>query len=106
MRTKRILDISTGPVYVIGRATSGMGMNHGFVGCMRMISIDGSYKLPTEWKKDDCCDNEIVIDSCQMLDRCNPNPCKHSGICQQDSDEFSCDCTDTGYTGAVCHTCK
>lgn len=22
----------------------------GFVGCMRLISIDGNYKLPTDWK--------------------------------------------------------
>lgn len=24
----------------------------GFVGCMRLISIDGNYKLPTDWKED------------------------------------------------------
>lgn len=24
----------------------------GFVGCMRLISIDGNYKLPTDWKDD------------------------------------------------------
>ena len=41
-----------------------------------------------------------------MTDRCNPNPCKHSGICKQNSMEFFCDCTNTGYSGAVCHTCK
>ena len=41
-----------------------------------------------------------------MSDKCNPNPCKHSGICKQNSNEFFCDCTDTGYSGAVCHIRK
>ncbi|XP_011301961.1 neurexin-4 isoform X1 [Fopius arisanus] len=105
MRTKRVLEMSTGPVYLIGGGISGMGPNVGFVGCMRQISIDGNVKAPSDWKDDDfCCKNEIVFDACQMLDRCNPNPCKHGGICRQNSDEFLCDCSNTGYAGAVCHT--
>ncbi|XP_076761850.1 neurexin-4 isoform X3 [Xylocopa sonorina] len=104
MRTKRMLEMVTGPVYMIGGVT-GIESNRGFVGCMRMISIDGNYKLPTDWKEDEyCCKNGIVFNACQMMDRCNPNPCKHSGVCRQTSDEFFCDCANTGYTGAVCHT--
>ncbi|KZC15059.1 Neurexin-4 [Dufourea novaeangliae] len=104
MRTKRMLEMTTGPVYLIG-GVLGIESNRGFVGCMRMISIDGNYKLPTDWKDEEyCCKNEVVFDACQMMDRCNPNPCKHSGICRQNSDEFFCDCANTGYTGAVCHT--
>jgi hypothetical protein len=41
-----------------------------------------------------------------MIDRCNPNPCKHSGTCKQNADEFFCDCASTGYSGAVCQTRK
>lgn len=41
-----------------------------------------------------------------MTDRCNPSPCKHSGTCKQNSDEFFCDCGNTGYSGAVCQTRK
>ncbi|XP_043514492.1 neurexin-4 isoform X1 [Frieseomelitta varia] len=104
MRTRRILNMITGPVYMIG-GVKGRESNRGFVGCMRMISIDGNYKLPTDWKEEEyCCKDEIVFDACQMMDRCNPNPCKHSGVCRQNSDEFFCDCANTGYTGAVCHT--
>ncbi|XP_026674791.1 neurexin-4 isoform X4 [Ceratina calcarata] len=104
MRTKRMLDMITGPVYMVGGMT-GVESNRGFVGCMRMISIDGNYKLPTDWKEEDyCCKNEIVFDACQMMDRCNPNPCKHNGLCRQNSEEFFCDCANMGYTGAVCHT--
>jgi len=115
----------------------------GFVGCMRLLSVDGNYRLPTDWKPDVsnrrficdktiaqlftkhasvlvdlsllrniclwqeyCCKNEIVFDACHMVDRCNPNPCKHGGICRQDASQFYCSCVGTGYAGAVCHTCK
>ncbi|XP_058793266.1 neurexin-4 [Phymastichus coffea] len=102
MKTTRQMEISTGYLNYIG----GMPGNHrGFIGCMRVIQIDGNYKLPVDWKEDEyCCKNEIVFDACQMVDRCNPNPCKHSGTCMQTSDDFFCDCTHTGYAGAVCHT--
>lgn len=102
MKTTRQLDIATGYIYYIG----GMpGNQRGFIGCMRVIQIDGNYKLPTDWKDDEyCCKNEVIFDACQMVDRCNPNPCKHGGICDQNSDEFRCICTNTGYSGAVCHT--
>ncbi|XP_012057418.1 PREDICTED: neurexin-4 isoform X2 [Atta cephalotes] len=104
MKTERLLDMITGSYYFIG-GTIGSESNHGFVGCMRMISIDGNYKLPTDWKDEEyCCKNEVVFDTCQMVDRCNPNPCKHFGVCRQNSDEFFCDCANTGYAGAVCHT--
>ncbi|XP_018305702.1 neurexin-4 isoform X2 [Mycetomoellerius zeteki] len=104
MKTERLLDMITGSYYFIG-GTVRSESNHGFVGCMRMISIDGNYKLPTDWKDEEyCCKNEIVFDTCQMVDRCNPNPCKHFGVCRQNSDEFFCDCANTGYAGAVCHT--
>lgn len=72
---------------------------------MRTIGIDGSYKLPTDWKNDEfCCEGEIAFDACRMIDRCSPNPCQHGGICKQSEFEFFCDCQGTGYGGAVCHT--
>ncbi|XP_066998735.1 neurexin-4 [Anabrus simplex] len=102
MRTVRLLSMTTGSHYMIGGGLYGFP---GFVGCMRMISIDGNYKLPTDWTEEEyCCKNEVIFDSCQMIDRCNPNPCKHEGLCKQNSNEFFCDCRDTGYSGAVCHT--
>lgn len=83
------------------------GVRDGFVGCMRVITVDGNYKLPTDWKEEEyCCKGEVVFDACHMVDRCNPNPCKHGGVCKQNSLEFFCDCSNTGYAGAVCHTCK
>ena len=33
---------------------------------------------------------------------CQPDPCQHGGRCRSETDTFSCDCTDTGYAGAIC----
>ena len=102
MLTHRILEIRTGAHYLIG---GGLYGQRGFIGCMRRIVIDGQYKPPTSWKLgDEIMDEDVIIDSCQMTDRCNPNPCEHGGICKQNSKDFFCECEGTGYTGAVCHT--
>lgn len=56
MRTTRILSMSTGGIYLIG----GGKTKDGFVGCMRMISVDGNYRIPSEWKDDEyCCKGEV-----------------------------------------------
>lgn len=103
MRTIKLISIVTGGYYLIGGGKS----KDGFVGCMRSISVDGNFRLPTDWKEEEyCCKGDIVFNACHMTDRCNPNPCKHNGICRQNSLEFVCDCSGTGYAGAVCHTCK
>ncbi|CAH0552688.1 unnamed protein product [Brassicogethes aeneus] len=113
MKTSRLLKIVTGGKYFIaGGITAALGLTAnsgllmpGFIGCMRTIGIDGNFKLPTDWTRDEyCCPDEVVFDSCRMSDRCNPNPCQHNGVCKQNSMEFMCDCKGTGYGGAVCHT--
>lgn len=115
MVTTRLLDMITSSVYFIGgipgsdfdgkgkSGFNGKGRD-GFIGCMKGITIDGNYKIPAAWKEDEfCCKDEIVMDACHMTDRCNPNPCQNSGVCRQNADDFFCDCTNTGYVGAVCH---
>ncbi|XP_017770023.1 PREDICTED: neurexin-4 isoform X1 [Nicrophorus vespilloides] len=110
MKTTRRLKIKTGDYYLIaGGITAKIGEQFqympGFIGCMRTISIDGNFKLPTDWNKDEyCCKDEVVFDACRMVDRCNPNPCEHGAVCKQNAQEFLCDCTGTGYGGSVCHT--
>ncbi|XP_063893286.1 neurexin-4 isoform X2 [Helicoverpa armigera] len=102
VKTLKKLRFMTGSTYYIA---GGKAPPRGFVGCMRKIAVDGNYRLPTDWKKEEyCCPNEVVFDACQMIDRCNPNPCEHGGVCSQTADEFSCNCQATGYAGAVCHT--
>ncbi|XP_059490529.1 neurexin-4 isoform X2 [Neocloeon triangulifer] len=102
MRTLRQLAFSTGSHFLIAGGRYG---TPGFIGCMRRISINGNYRPPVDWKENEfCCKDEVVFDSCQMIDRCNPNPCQHKGVCKQSSKDFFCECADTGYSGAVCHT--
>ena len=102
MLTHRIIEIRTGAYYSIG---GGLYGHTGFIGCMRRIVIDGQYKPPTSWKMgEEIMDEDVIIDSCGMTDRCNPNPCEHGGVCKQNHKDFFCECEDTGYTGAVCHT--
>ncbi|XP_072939887.1 neurexin-4 [Epargyreus clarus] len=102
VKTTKKLRFLTGSTYYIA---GGKAPPRGFIGCMRKIAVDGNYRLPTDWKKEEyCCPNEVVFDACQMIDRCNPNPCEHGGVCTQTAEEFSCDCLGTGYAGAVCHT--
>lgn len=102
MRTIKLISIVTGGYYMIGGGKS----KDGFIGCMRSISVDGNFRLPTDWKEEEyCCKGDVVFNACHMTDRCNPNPCKHNGVCRQNSLEFVCDCSGTGYAGAVCHTC-
>ena len=101
MKTVRLMAFRTGSSYLIGGGVTG---SPGFIGCMRQINVDGHYKSPLNWKDEEfCCKGEMVFDACQMVDRCNPNPCEHLGVCKQTSEEFYCDCAGTGYAGAVCH---
>ncbi|XP_040565302.1 neurexin-4 [Lepeophtheirus salmonis] len=101
MTTVRLLSISTGSYYIFGGGIYGEA---GFIGCMKQITIDGNYRLPSAWKPEEYSSLEdIVLESCRVVDRCTPNPCEHGGVCKQNSEEFFCECEDTGYTGAVCH---
>ncbi len=102
METRRILNIATGAYYMIGGGIYG---ETGFIGCMRRITIDGNYKIPSDWKDEEYSSrDDVALESCLVVDRCTPNPCEHLGICKQNSREFYCECEGTGYTGAVCHT--
>lgn len=97
--TTRLFSLETGSEYLVGGGVYGM---QGFIGCMRYLYIEGRYinvlTLPPNQVE-----GHVLRDSCQMVDRCHPNPCEHGGICKQDSIEFVCNCSDTGYAGAVCH---
>ena len=58
MRTTRLLSMVTGGIYHIG----GTKTKDGFVGCMRMISVDGNYRIPSDWKEEEyCCKGEVCL---------------------------------------------
>ncbi|TMS10241.1 Contactin-associated protein-like 5 [Larimichthys crocea] len=36
--------------------------------------------------------------------RCSPSRCEHGGLCSQSWTVFHCNCSDSGYSGATCHS--
>lgn len=98
--TTRQFSMLTGDEYLVGGGLHGA---QGFVGCMRYIHIEGHYIRVSSLPAGRYSAEGVVLDACQMTDRCNPNPCEHGGICKQNWEEFRCECEKTGYTGAVCH---
>ncbi|XP_041663114.1 contactin-associated protein-like 5 [Cheilinus undulatus] len=80
------------------------GQMPSFQGCMRLISINNhTIDLRLMQKGMLGVYNELQFDTCSIRDRCVPNLCEHGGVCLQTWSSSSCDCSKTGYTGAVCH---
>ncbi len=110
--------IQTGEMFYIGGGPieeNAYRAVKGFIGCFRRLKLnDGRQILPENIRsKDDgpqanslnlVTSVDVLIDSCEILDKCTPNPCQHGGICLQTWYDFRCDCSHTGYGGAVCHT--
>lgn len=104
--TTRQFSMTTGQNYLIGGGFFGLS---GFIGCMRHLYIEGRYihvKSLAAEKVVKSRPQDILFDACQMTDRCHPNPCEHGAICRQNHLDFTCDCSQTGYHGAVCHISK
>ncbi|XP_027198540.2 neurexin-4 isoform X2 [Dermatophagoides pteronyssinus] len=101
--TIRTFQMQTGQKYTIG---GGIQSYRGFIGCMRWIYIENRFINPELIGSENIHkvqESDITIKSCQMIDRCHPNPCEHGGTCKQNHLGFVCDCGDSGYLGAVCH---
>ncbi|XP_061654226.1 contactin-associated protein-like 4 isoform X1 [Phyllopteryx taeniolatus] len=76
-----------------------------FQGCLRQLTVDqqqvdlilvhqrmlGNY-------------SDLMIDTCGIMDRCSPSRCEHGGRCTQTWTHFHCNCSDSGYGGATCHS--
>ncbi|KAF7493590.1 Neurexin-4 [Sarcoptes scabiei] len=101
--TLRTFMMQTGQKYTIG---GGVSPYRGLIGCMRWIYIENRFINPEMISPENIHkvqESDISIKSCQMIDRCHPNPCEHGGVCKQNHLDFVCDCGDRGYLGAVCH---
>ena len=101
--TKRQMSMTSGQYYAIG---AGWFAKTGFIGCIRNLNVSDVLISLDELTSDRIVSTypgDIIQNGCKMVDRCHQNPCEHRGICRQDHDSFTCDCTNTGYTGAVCH---
>nr|XP_004659657.1 contactin-associated protein-like 4 isoform X1 [Jaculus jaculus] len=77
----------------------------GFQGCMRLISISNKMVDLIAVQQGALGNfSDLQIDSCGISDRCLPNYCEHGGECSQSWSTFHCNCTNTGYSGATCHS--
>ncbi|XP_070775361.1 contactin-associated protein-like 4 [Enoplosus armatus] len=76
-----------------------------FQGCMRLLSVDNQpvdlimvqQRLLGNY-------SHLQIDMCGIIDRCSPSRCEHGGRCSQSWTVFHCNCSDSGYSGATCHS--
>ena len=70
---------------------------NGFVGCIRQLVMSGIQILPRDLTSNvsvirnndnrprtgTVINHGVLIDACEMFDRCIPNPCGHGGVCYQ-----------------------
>uniref|UniRef100_A0A8B9JZL7 Contactin associated protein like 3 n=1 Tax=Astyanax mexicanus TaxID=7994 RepID=A0A8B9JZL7_ASTMX len=76
-----------------------------FQGCMRLVHLDGS--LVDLIKVQQMLIGNfsgLQMDLCGIVDRCSPSHCEHGGKCTQSWSTFHCNCSNTGYGGATCHS--
>ncbi|KAM8839460.1 contactin-associated protein-like 2 [Synchiropus picturatus] len=108
VRTAIPAQIQTRGTYYFGgyfSKTSQQSIQPPFQGCMKLIHIDDHLVnlRAVEQGLIGTFEN-VTLDMCAMIDRCSPNHCEHGGRCSQTWDTFTCNCSDTGYTGATCHS--
>uniref|UniRef100_A0A3P8TMF3 Contactin associated protein like 3 n=1 Tax=Amphiprion percula TaxID=161767 RepID=A0A3P8TMF3_AMPPE len=76
-----------------------------FQGCMRLLTLDNqNMDLIMVQQKQLGNYSNLQIDMCGIIDRCSPSRCEHGGRCSQSWTVFHCNCSDSGYIGATCHT--
>uniref|UniRef100_A0A8C2H0Y8 Contactin associated protein-like 5 like n=1 Tax=Cyprinus carpio TaxID=7962 RepID=A0A8C2H0Y8_CYPCA len=79
--------------------------NKGYQGCLRLLFINSHPVNFLQIQQESLSNfSQISFDVCNIQDRCLPNLCEHRGQCIQSWDQFHCDCSGTGYTGATCHS--
>ncbi|XP_051532109.1 contactin-associated protein-like 5 isoform X1 [Myxocyprinus asiaticus] len=75
--------------------------SRGFQGCFRLLFINNHPVNFLQVQQENF--SQISFDVCSIQDRCLPSLCEHGGQCMQSWEQFYCDCSGTGYTGATCH---
>ncbi|XP_034559128.1 contactin-associated protein-like 4 [Notolabrus celidotus] len=76
-----------------------------FQGCMRLLTLDSqTVDLILVQQKQLGVYSNLQIDMCGIFDRCSPSRCEHGGLCSQSWTVFHCNCSDSGYSGAICHS--
>jgi contactin associated protein-like 2 len=82
--------IQTGDTYYIGGGLSDDLSLLGFVGCLRRLMLnDGTQVRPdiVKFSEDastlsarDVVSVGVLVNSCEIFDKCTPNPCEHGGV--------------------------
>ncbi|XP_036451045.1 contactin-associated protein-like 5 [Colossoma macropomum] len=76
-----------------------------FQGCMRLIHLDNSLVDLIKVQQMLVGNfSDLQMDMCGIVDRCSPSHCEHGGKCTQSWSTFHCNCSNTGYSGATCHS--
>ncbi|XP_047444283.1 contactin-associated protein-like 4 [Mugil cephalus] len=76
-----------------------------FQGCMRLLTLDDQLvDLIRVQQRQLGNYSHLQIDMCGIIDRCSPSHCEHGGRCTQTWSAFHCNCSDSGYRGATCHS--
>ncbi|KAF6715522.1 Contactin-associated protein-like 4 [Oryzias melastigma] len=76
-----------------------------FQGCMRFLTLDG-HPVDLIKVQQRVLGNysHLEIDTCGIIDRCTPSHCEHGSKCIQTWSTFHCNCSNSGYRGATCHS--
>uniref|UniRef100_UPI0037E743DA contactin-associated protein-like 4 n=1 Tax=Semicossyphus pulcher TaxID=241346 RepID=UPI0037E743DA len=76
-----------------------------FQGCMRLLALDDQpVDLIKVQERQLGNYSHLLIDMCGIIDRCSPSHCEHGGKCTQSWTTFHCNCSNSGYRGATCHS--
>uniref|UniRef100_A0AAQ5X8R7 Contactin associated protein like 3 n=1 Tax=Amphiprion ocellaris TaxID=80972 RepID=A0AAQ5X8R7_AMPOC len=76
-----------------------------FQGCMRRLTLDDqTVDLISVQQRLLGNYSHLQIDMCGIVDRCSPSHCEHGGRCTQSWSTFHCNCSNSGYRGATCHS--
>ncbi|XP_041804256.1 contactin-associated protein-like 4 [Chelmon rostratus] len=76
-----------------------------FQGCMRLLTLDDqNVDLILVQQQQLGVYSNLQIDMCGIIDRCSPSRCEHGSLCSQSWTGFHCNCSDSGYSGATCHS--
>ncbi|KAI1905287.1 hypothetical protein AGOR_G00014550 [Albula goreensis] len=76
-----------------------------FQGCMQLIYVDNiAVDLIKVQQRLMGNFSDLKMDLCGIIDRCSPSYCEHGGKCTQSWNTFYCNCSNTGYIGATCHS--
>jgi neurexin len=84
---------------------SGM-LEHGFVGCIQEVEVNGQFINLTHYAKQEGVSGLSTEMCTQMPNQCEIGNCMNDGVCLEGWNRFVCDCSSTGFNGPICNQRK